>query len=155
MEAEQHAAEYPTNHRRNQKRNKNMHRNKSKATDSPLKIRPHFLARIRMSAENQLTTRRSSDALVVNLKRTPVPNSTGLEVWNPFAFSWKKGNSWIIPLYWLGHRPFGLHRGPAWTHNAVVRKLLVLPWCEFLYCDKTCTYDNLALGLFVFFFFLI
>ena len=30
MEAEQHAAESPTNHRRNQKRNQNMHRNEWK-----------------------------------------------------------------------------------------------------------------------------
>ena len=43
----------------------------------------------------------------------------------------------------------------GWHHqlnqHEVVRKLLVLPWCEFLYCDKTCTYDNLALGFFFFF----
>ena len=30
MEAEQHAAELPINHRRNQKRNQNMHRNEWK-----------------------------------------------------------------------------------------------------------------------------
>ena len=30
MEAEQHAAEQPTNHRRNKKRNQNMHRNEWK-----------------------------------------------------------------------------------------------------------------------------
>ena len=30
MEAEQHTAESPTNHRRNQKRNQNMHRNEWK-----------------------------------------------------------------------------------------------------------------------------
>ena len=30
MEAEQHGAEEPTNHRRNQKRNQNMHKNKWK-----------------------------------------------------------------------------------------------------------------------------
>ena len=30
MQAKQHASEYPTNHRRNQKRNQNMHRNKWK-----------------------------------------------------------------------------------------------------------------------------
>ena len=30
MEAEQHAAEQPTDHRRNQKRNQNMHRNEWK-----------------------------------------------------------------------------------------------------------------------------
>ena len=30
MEAEQHASEYPTNHRWNQKRNQNMHRNEWK-----------------------------------------------------------------------------------------------------------------------------
>ena len=30
MEAKQHAAEQPTNHRRNQKRNQNMHRNELK-----------------------------------------------------------------------------------------------------------------------------
>ena len=32
MEAEQHAAEQPTNHRRNQKRNQNMHRNENENT---------------------------------------------------------------------------------------------------------------------------
>ena len=30
MEAEKHAAEYPKNHRRNQKTNQNMHRNELK-----------------------------------------------------------------------------------------------------------------------------
>ena len=30
MEAEQHTSEEPTNHRRNQKRNQNMHRNEWK-----------------------------------------------------------------------------------------------------------------------------
>ena len=32
MEAEQHAAEQPTNHTRNQKRNQNMHRNENENT---------------------------------------------------------------------------------------------------------------------------
>ena len=35
MEAEQHAAEYPTNHRRNKKRNQNMHRNEWKWKHNP------------------------------------------------------------------------------------------------------------------------
>ena len=45
----------------------------------PLEIRPDFLALFRMSAKNQLTRRRVSDALVVNPKRAPGPkfNSAG------------------------------------------------------------------------------
>ena len=40
MEAEQHAAEYPTNHRRNQKINQNMHRNEWKwKQDNPKPMR--------------------------------------------------------------------------------------------------------------------
>ena len=35
MEAKQHASEQPTNHRRNKKRNQNMHRNKWKKHDNP------------------------------------------------------------------------------------------------------------------------
>ena len=37
----------------------------------PLEIRPDFLAPIQMSAENPLTTRRNSDVLVVNAKKSP------------------------------------------------------------------------------------
>ena len=53
----------------------------SKATDFPIPLenRPDFLVPIQMPAQNQLTTRRSSDALVVNLKGAPGPkfNSAG------------------------------------------------------------------------------
>ena len=35
MEAKQHTSEKPTNHRRNQKRNQNMHRNKKWKQNNP------------------------------------------------------------------------------------------------------------------------
>ena len=41
MEAEQHTSEEPTNHRRNQKRNQNMHRNEWKWKHNPKPVGHH------------------------------------------------------------------------------------------------------------------
>ena len=45
----------------------------SQVFPNPHQIRPDFLTPILMSAEHQLTTRMSSDALVFNPKRAPGP----------------------------------------------------------------------------------
>ena len=41
MDAKQHASEYPTNHRKNKKRNQNMHRNEWKWKQNNLKPMRH------------------------------------------------------------------------------------------------------------------
>ena len=64
MAAEQYAAEYPTNHRINQKRNKNMHRNEGKLKQNNPKSMGHCKSIVKGKAHSNIglpqETRRKS-----------------------------------------------------------------------------------------------
>ena len=73
MEAEQHAAEEPTNHRRNQKRNKNVHRNEWKQKHNNPKPVGHGKSspkgKVHSNTEIPQETRKKSNNLTLHLKQ--------------------------------------------------------------------------------------
>ena len=73
METEQHAAEWPTNHRRNQKRNQNMHRNEWKWKHNNSKPLGHYKSsakgKVHSNTDIPEETRKKSNNLTLHLKQ--------------------------------------------------------------------------------------